>query len=671
MEVLNQPISPVNLLIPHKDNKLSIVNNAKDNSPTAEKNIKQIYSIIKGDTFKTLIEQIRAESNPTKKKILKANLMAFCVGGTFAVRNVKGLLIYSGFVHSDIDGITPVQMAAFAKILTNDPFIILFFVSPSGTGFKVFAKVNTTAEQHLKAWSQFNKYISDLLGVDSDPAPKSIASICFFSYDPNARFNENNEIFQVNESNEPEQRLKANESVFIGYNEQQNAIVEQIDDFIIKAAEIVVNGFDSENARHPQIAKTKTPFGLLKQYTQNTVYDQVNEMFVNAMSTHLYGSIEEAKAQNAFKSLSTAQSEAVPLKNETLEFLLHIEATVSNKEYRDKFRIDVNEAIPPPQIALYINDAILGTLGNFSVITGKAKAKKSFLVSIAVAAALTNKVLHGLLQSELPPEQNEVAFFDTEQSKYHVQIAVRRICTQIGIDEPANLHAFHLRSFTPKERLQFIENELYSNDKIGFVVIDGIKDLITSINSEEDASMIASKLLKWTEEKNIHIVTVLHQNKSDTNARGHLGTELINKAETVLSVTVLEHDKEISIVEPQQTRNREPEPFAFRIDENGIPFIVPEFETAKPKKENANNVYTLQSEQLYEVIATAFNNEKQIKYTELVRQVKIAYSKVLSLTIGDNKSRDIISLCKGEGFIEQKAKLEPYTLLPFEYDLLG
>ncbi|MBC7525902.1 MAG: AAA family ATPase [Flavobacterium sp.] len=669
MEVLNQPISPENFNLTHyKDNKFSIVNNAKDNSPNTEKNIKEIYSIIKSDTFKTLIEQIRAESSP-KKIILKHKLKAFCVGGTFAVRNKTGLLIYSGFVHSDIDGLTPVQMIAFAKILTNSPFIILFFISPSGTGFKVFAKVNSTAEKHLQAWTQFNRSISDLLGVATDPAPKSIASLCFFSYDPNAFFNENSEIFQVNESKEPEQTPKANASVFIGRNEQQSAIVEQVDTFIIKAAENLVNGFDSESPRHPQIAKTKTPFGLLKQYPQNTVYNQVYEMFENAMSTHLYGSVEVAKAKNAFKSLSTAQSEAVPMKDETLEFLLYIEATVSNKEYRDKFRIDVNEAIPPPQIALYINDAIFGTLGNFSVITGKAKAKKSFLVSIAVAAALTGKLLHGILQSELPPEQNEVAFFDTEQSKYHVQIAVRRICTQIGINEPENLHAFHLRSFAPKERLQFIENEIYSNDKLGFVVIDGIKDLITSINSEEDASMISSKLLKWTEERNIHIVTVLHQNKSDTNARGHLGTELINKAETVLSVTVLEHDKEISIVEPQQTRNREPEPFAFKIDENGIPFIISEFDNAKPKKENANNINTLQSEKIYEIITDAFSNDKLIKYAELVRRVKASYIKIIGVeSFGDNKARNLISLCKGRGFIGQRAEREPYILLPYMED---
>jgi hypothetical protein len=268
-----------------------------------------------------------------------------------------------------------------------------------------------------------------------------------------------------------------------------------------------------------------------------------------------------------------------------------------------------------------------------------------------------------IFNGNLPPSQTLVLYFDTEQGKYHVQLAVKRICTQLGIEVPTNLLAFQLRRFKPSERLQFIEAELYSSDEIGLVIIDGIKDLVTSINDESEATMIASKLLKWTEERNVHIITVLHQNKADTNARGHIGTELINKAETVISVTVLEHDKEISIVEAQQTRNREPESFAFRINEYGIPQVVTELEMTKPKKESTNNIYSLEKDQLDGIIYDAFKGETSIKYAELVRRVKLSYSKIIGLSIGDNKARDIISICKLNRFIEQRADREPYTLI--------
>ena len=42
--------------------------------------------------------------------------------------------------------------------------------------------------------------------------------------------------------------------------------------------------------------------------------------------------------------------------------------------------------------------------------------------------------------------------------------------------------------------------------------------------------------MQWTDDRQIHIHTILHQNKGDENARGHIGTELNNKAETVLLV---------------------------------------------------------------------------------------------------------------------------------------
>ena len=43
----------------------------------------------------------------------------------------------------------------------------------------------------------------------------------------------------------------------------------------------------------------------------------------------------------------------------------------------------------PPEI-LWVNGSTIGTLGNFSASTGKAKSKKTFNISAIVAAALTN-----------------------------------------------------------------------------------------------------------------------------------------------------------------------------------------------------------------------------------------------------------------------------------------
>ncbi|TDD75263.1 AAA family ATPase [Flavobacterium caseinilyticum] len=339
---------------------------------------------------------------------------------------------------------------------------------------------------------------------------------------------------------------------------------------------------------------------------------------------------------------------------------------------RIKYKIDVNEVIPKPQIAWSLTntksegEAILGTLGDFGLIIGKAKSRKSFFISIAVSTALGNDAILNRFKSYLPPDKNEVIYFDTEQSKYYVQKAVKRICTQIDQPEPKNLHAFHLRSLNPAERLQFIETEIYSNDKIGFVVIDGIKDLVTSINDESEATMIASKLLKWTEERNIYLVTVLHQNKSDNNARGHIGTELINKAQTVLSVTKAENDTNISIVEPLQCRDIEPEIFAFEINEFGIPVIAENFEIRTETNKNKFDVTNMEDFKKYQLLTEVFSKGESFSYGKLVEQLQIAYKNQFKNSIGINRTKLLITDCSNNDWLKQEKDKAPYTLGAFQ-----
>jgi hypothetical protein len=344
----------------------------------------------------------------------------------------------------------------------------------------------------------------------------------------------------------------------------------------------------------------------------------------------------------------------------------------THHEFRSKYLIDVNETISEPPIAWVLKnknnntEAVLGTLGDFGVIIGKAKSKKSFFISIAVSAALSNGFVLDRFKSYLPNNQNEVAYFDTEQSKHYVQKAVKRICKQLESRSIDRLHTFNLRSLSPSERLLFIENEIYSNPKIGFVVIDGIKDLVTSINSEEEATMIASKLLKWSEERNLFILNVLHQNKSDNNARGHIGTELINKAHTVLSVTKSDTDNNISIVEPQQCRDKEPEIFAFEINDQGIPIEAENFELRTETKKNRFDITNLDDYKKFQLLNEVFSHDDNFGYSALLRQLKLAYKKEFNVSIGDNRLKDLITNCKNKGYIIQIKPKAPYKLGSFD-----
>ena len=85
--------------------------------------------------------------------------------------------------------------------------------------------------------------------------------------------------------------------------------------------------------------------------------------------------------------------------------------------------IRVTDEFTLPLIVLCVNDAIIGTLGNFSVSTGKAKAKKTFNVCALVVAALINgQVLE--YRASFPETKRHILYFDTEQSPYHCQLVM-------------------------------------------------------------------------------------------------------------------------------------------------------------------------------------------------------------------------------------------------------
>jgi len=333
----------------------------------------------------------------------------------------------------------------------------------------------------------------------------------------------------------------------------------------------------------------------------------------------------------------------------------------------EKLKIDVKEKLQPPQIAWQLKNlkssgyGTLGTLGNFSLVIGKAKSRKSFFINIAVSAATKQDLILGRYNSDLPKNQQMVVYFDTEQGKYHVQLALKRICRQTKIDKPKNLQVYHLRALEPRKRLEVIEAVIYNNANIGFVVIDGIRDLVTSINDEEQATNVSSKLLKWTEEKDIHIVTVLHQNKSDNNARGHLGTELMNKSEIVLSVTKQKGNEDISIVQPEQCRNKEPETFAFQIID-GLPVLVENYvEMAVPKR-HSHKLLGLKDQEKHKLLKDVFSVSDSFMHGKLKKQIKLSHDKLFNENMGNNDITKFISESKSIGWLIQKRERTPYRI---------
>jgi hypothetical protein len=270
--------------------------------------------------------------------------------------------------------------------------------------------------------------------------------------------------------------------------------------------------------------------------------------------------------------------------------------TVNAEELLEKCRIDTSIMLPKPPTILYIKERSgtstqlkrMFTLGNFSCLKGKAKAKKTFLLKLFTAAIMKQHDDYSVLCPDVT-SRTSVLYFDTEQGEYDSQLAIKQIEMLAG-ETTSILRAYSLRQHDPNVRMAIIEAAInrYGSDT-SFCVIDGIADIANAINDEIEATKVTSNLLRWTKDFNMHIATVLHENKNDNFATGWIGSQVMKKAEIVISVKKSEQDRRISDVQNDMGRGADFEPFSIYINDDGMPEII---DYVKPNKSRKQDTFT-------------------------------------------------------------------------------
>ena len=225
-----------------------------------------------------------------------------------------------------------------------------------------------------------------------------------------------------------------------------------------------------------------------------------------------------------------------------------------------KYLLDPTEHISNPpsvlELRLGLETYTLGTAGNISLIQGKAKSRKSYFVSALAAAAIRQGFNENLLKAGIV--KGKVIFFDTEQGDFHAQRVNQRTLHLAGI--PVEQGQEYLKYFalrradTNADRLAIIEYVLKRIEGVSLVIIDGIVDVANGVNEEAESIALVSRLMKISADLNLHLVTILHENKHDKSAKGHLGSYLTQKSETVYGVSRSE-DGFTTYIEGLYTRN--------------------------------------------------------------------------------------------------------------------
>lgn len=310
---------------------------------------------------------------------------------------------------------------------------------------------------------------------------------------------------------------------------------------------------------------------LYNSYSLLTVLEYNNDYTASAKALRAEGyGHQQPKKLNEVEKYEEALSEPQESEEPTEDLL-------------SKYLLDPTEEIKNPpsvlELRLGLDTYTLGTAGNISLVQGKAKSRKSYFVSSLAAAAIRQGYNESLLKSGIV--KGTVLYFDTEQGDYHAQKVNQRVLHLAGIPVEQGqefLKFFALRrADTNADRLAIIEYVLKKVEGVSLCIIDGIVDIASGVNEEPEAIALVSRLMKISAEKNLHLITVLHENKNDRGAKGHLGSYLVQKSETVYGVSKSE-DGFTTYIEGLYTRNSNFPDLELSIDGREVNIAVKEMD---------------------------------------------------------------------------------------------
>jgi len=217
------------------------------------------------------------------------------------------------------------------------------------------------------------------------------------------------------------------------------------------------------------------------------------------------------------------------------------------------------------------------TSGNLSMINGKSKSRKSFAIM-----ALCNLIMNpnNKMIGYNSNFQRGIVVFDTEQFKHHTKRFYERLARLV---DTSNFTMKNLRAYNKEIRLKFIKNYI-ETERPALAFIDNIRDVISDFNDIGQSDEIITMLSNLMERTGTHICCTLHVNKSDNNARGHIGSELTQKAETVFMVETFA-ESGITEIRGEYTRNKPFKNIQFKL-ENSLPVFLDQNDIIEPSKKD-------------------------------------------------------------------------------------
>ncbi|QMP85178.1 DNA primase/helicase [Flavobacterium phage vB_FspP_elemoE_6-9C] len=577
----------------NKDMKVAVFNNINDTSEPRYVEVSKILKAIKDGSFKDKVESIRNENDKGNQSRLKSSLTSILFSSSkqegvesgrnnkISWRTDKGLVEHSGLMCLDLDKFSnEFEMISIKDDLMNDDYVFSVFVSPSGEGLKVLVKVPTQIENHRKYFYGLKEHFNS---PNFDDSCVNEARVCYVSYDEGIYINEDSKVFtKMVETKTPSVEVREtkvqvkveNDRVIDGLYKWWNAKYGIVDGERNRNTYILAMAFNEFGIPELQAKSFMSQFEDLSGSDPFSI-NEINRSIESAYNkTHVFGTKSFTDEETIIKEylhndIDPKQSISVNLDN----------------IYKASF-VDVTKKIEYPPVAVSIGTHRMGskdfpipfgTYGNFSCIVGASKSKKTFLKSLITASFIGGQTSN--YTSSIKSHRDRECFIidlDTEQSSWHAQNVFKRVTRLVGVENYEFYKPFALRPYEPKERLQFIEWLIYESemkDNIGFIAIDGLADLVNDFNDLKESQAVIQKVMKWTDDKQFHLTTILHSNFGTTKAVGHIGSSMLKKAETVCQVTPEGDSVKAHF---SHTRGFPIADFCYSVNEEGLPYLLNE-----------------------------------------------------------------------------------------------
>jgi hypothetical protein len=183
-----------------------------------------------------------------------------------------------------------------------------------------------------------------------------------------------------------------------------------------------------------------------------------------------------------------------------------------------------------------------------NVIQGQAGVHKSRLGATVCSALLKKSNCQNSLlgfKSQTENENFSVLYVDTERNlsdQYPLALQSIQINAGYGIKTtPPEFDFISLLEFPRKDRFSILNKYLnyyrsIYKDRPTFIVLDVSTDCIEDFNKSDKSMELIDHMNLAINTHNVVFLCLIHENPGSEKARGHFGTELINKASTVMRV---------------------------------------------------------------------------------------------------------------------------------------